>query len=430
MPSEADKAASPLMSRNASGQLMLKLVRDDAVEIIERLRETHADTMGRAYMIDIALLASRLGSKWATKRDLVFEHLKTSFERKFPEPNWCIRLNDDCFLAVLLTLGEYKGALSAAELWYATGHFFVGDISAEPPPLYEALADDVDLMRLIPIDLSTYFDRAEARPPRSVSASHLSGDAEVQTRQPTSVGVMITLGGRPTGGAQLNAGGWNLQVISAAEPTFEMKKQAMIGHRLAPRVIETASKMLLDARALAGMDWGDRELIDTANAEEGIKWLRTRTAEDRRVVMVVPAAFSTFASAKARTRLTTVVTEGSREMGLKVLFEIRHLNGVPMGRITEIVALLKPHGMGVLGHVTAESRAIAALRGCGLSGVVLDFEGVRHDDDALLTWLAPLAGASRAAAGACMIVGLNTLHQMTVARQAGVSHVTIKAPIQ
>ena len=430
MPSEADKAASPPMSRDASGQVYLRLVRDDAVEIIERLRETHADTMGRAYMIHLDRLASRLGSKWDTKRDLVFEHLKTSFERKFPEPNWCIRLNDDSFLAVLLTLGEHKGALSAAELWYATGHFFVGDVSAEPPPLYEAVADDVDRMRLIPIDLATYFDRGETRPPRPGVAAPLSGDADADARHPASVGVMITLGGRPAaGGGLINAGGWTLKIVSTAEPVFEMKKQALIGHRLAPQVLETTTKMSLDARAIANMDWGDRELIDIANVEEGIKCLRTRTAEDRRVVMVVPAAFSTYASAKARTRLTTLVTAGAREMGLKVLFEIRHLNGVPMGRISEIVALLKPHGMGVLGHVTAESRAVATLKGCGLAGVCLDFEGLRHDDDALLAWLAPLAAASRAATGACMILGLNTLHQMSVARQAGVSHATIKAPV-
>ncbi len=429
MPSEVDKAASPLMARDASGQLSLRLVRDDAVDIIERLRETHADTMGRAYMIHLDRLAGRLGSKWASKQDLVFEHLKTSFERKFPEPNWCIRLNDDGFLAVILTLGEHKGALSAAELWYATGHFFVGDVSAEPPPLYEAIADDVDRMRLVPIDLRTYFDRAEPRPPQPAGAAPLSAGADAEARASTSVGVMITLGGRPAaGGGLINAGGWNLKIVSATEPVFEMKKQALIGHRLAPHVLETTSKMSLDGRALANLDWGDRELIDIANVEDGLKRLQTFTAEDRRVVIVVPAAFSTFASNKARTRLTTLAAAGARGMGLKVLFEIRHLNGVPMGRISEIVALLKPHGMGVLGHVTAESRAIAALKGCGLAGVCLDFEGVRHDDDALLAWLAPLAGAARAATGACMITGLNALHQTTVARAAGVSHATVKAP--
>ena len=114
--SEADHATPTLLNRDATGRLFLKLVRDDAVEIIERLRETHADTMGRAYLIPLDVLAHRLGSKWEQKRDLVFDHLKTIFERKFPEPNWCIRLDDECFLAVILTLGEYKGALSAAEL--------------------------------------------------------------------------------------------------------------------------------------------------------------------------------------------------------------------------------------------------------------------------------------------------------------------------
>jgi len=424
--SEADHAIPALLNRDATGRLFLRLVRDDAVEIIERLRETHADTMGRAYLIHLDVLAHRLGNKWEQKRDLVFDHLKTIFERKFPEPNWCIRLDDECFLAVILTLGEYKGALSAAELWFSAGQFFVGDISGETPPLYEAIADDVDRMRLIPIDLNKYFDRAEARPLRQTQAPPTAG-VDITARASMAVGSMNEMRRPTVAGASISAGGWNLRVASAVEPMFEMKKLAMIGHRLDPVVVETSTNVFLDTRAIAAMDWGDREQIDIANIEQGIKLLQMRTAEQRRMVMMIPAAFSTFASAKARSRLTTLVGAASREMGLKVLFEIRHLNGVPLGRVSEIVSLLKPHCMTVMGHVTTDARAIGGLKGCGLAGVCLDFDGARRDDGVLEAYLAPLTAAARAATGACMVQGFDNLHQMAVARLAGVSHATIKA---
>ncbi len=425
--SDTDDAEPALFTKDASGRLHLRLIRDDAVEIIERLRETHADAMGRAYLIHLDQLATRLGAKWAAKRDLVVDHLKTSFERKFPEPNWCIQLNDDCFLAVILTLGEHKGALSAAELWYSAGHFFVGDVSGSTPPLYEVIAEDVDRLRLIPIDLNKYFDRAEARALRPGTAP-LPTTAETGTQRESLTPGSLTTVRRPAmGGALISAGGWNLRVASAIEPVFEMKKLAMIGHRLEPVVVETASNVSLDARAIANMDWGDREQIDVANIEQGIKLLQMRTAEQRRMIMVVPGAFSTFASAKARARLIPLVTSAGREMGLKVLFEIRHLNGVPLGRIGEIVSLLKPYCMTTMGQVTTEARAMSALKGSGLAGICLDFDGVRRDDAALEAWLTPLATAARGATGACMIHGFDNLHQMAVARLSGVSHATVKA---
>ena len=281
-------------------------------------------------------------------------------------------------------------------------------------------------MRLIPIDLNKYFDRAEARPLRQAQAPPAAG-VDITARASMAVGTM-TEGRRATvAGASISAGGWNLRVASAVEPMFEMKKLAMIGHRLDPVVVETSTNVFLDARAIAAMDWGDREQIDIANIEQGIKLLQMRTAEQRRMVMMIPAAFSTFASAKARSRLTTLVGAASREMGLKVLFEIRHLNGVPLGRVSEIVSLLKPHCMTVMGHVTTDARAIGGLKGCGLAGVCLDFDGARRDDGVLEAYLAPLTAAARAATGACMVQGFDNLHQMAVARLAGVSHATIKA---
>jgi len=425
--SDTNDAEPALFTREASGRLFLRLARDDAVEIIERLRETHADTMGRAYLIHLDQLVSRLGNKWDSKRDLVHQHLKTSFERKFPEPNWCIQINDDSFLAVILTLGEHRGALSAAELWYSTGQFFVGDVSATTPPLYEAVADDVDRMRLIPIDLNTYFDRAEARPLRPTALPLPAGAEDPAARASVAPGRAIVSHRPAMGGALISAGGWNLRVASAVEPVFEMKKLAMIGHRLEPLILESATNVSLDARAIAKMDWGDREQIDLANIEQGVKLLQMRTPEQRRMLMVVPAAFSTFASAKARARMTSVVGIAAREMGLKVLFEIRYLNGVPLGRISEIVTLLKPHCMTTMGHISSDARAIGGLKGCGLAGICLDFDSVRRDDAALEAWLAPLTVAARAATGACMVQGFDNLHQMAIARLAGVSHATVRS---
>jgi len=300
-------------------------------------------------------------------------------------------------------MGEHKGALNAAELWYSTGQFFVGDVSAAPPPLYVAIADDVDRMRLIRIDLNQYFDRAEARPFKAAEAPLPTASPELQRSAPSSVGAMTSIRRPQTVGALLSMGNRQLRVASSVEPVFEMKKLAMIGHRFEPAVMDAGTAVAIDAKALGNLDWNDREQIDVLNIEQGLALLRMRSPEQRKMVMVIPAAFSTFASVKARIRLMPIVSRPSQEMGLKVLFEIRHLQGVPAGRIAEVAAPLKPYCMTSMGQVPGGTAGDCRVKGVWPAGICIDYDGNRRDDAMLETYLAALNTAARSTAGACMI---------------------------
>ncbi|MFT3996864.1 MAG: hypothetical protein QM667_05615 [Asticcacaulis sp.] len=108
----------------------LILEREDAVTIIERLRETRVSADGHAFLLRLDALIVRLGTRWESKSELVFEHLKTGFERRFEEPNWCLKINDDAWLAIIPGVGSRRGALTVAEIWRDLGGFFVGDVSA------------------------------------------------------------------------------------------------------------------------------------------------------------------------------------------------------------------------------------------------------------------------------------------------------------
>jgi hypothetical protein len=420
--------ALPGVVTDQNGRLILSLDQEDAAEIIERLRETHADAMGRAYLLRLDLFVEQLGAKWESKRDLVFDHLKTAFERRFPEPDWCIRINDDAFLVVILTLGEHKGALSAAELWYTAGQFFIGDVSKVQPSLFEAIAHDVDRMRIVPIDVNTYFDRTEARPFREAARPVASASQETAPQGPSAVGTATSIRRAGiAGGTLITIAGRSLRIASSVEPVFEMRKLSMIGHRLEPIVTDAIGNLSLDSRSITALDWGDREQVDIASIEQGLKVLQMRSPEQRKIIMIVPAAFSTFSSARARGRITTAVTQAAQEMGLKVLYEVRNLNGVPTGRVMEIAGMLKPFCMTVVGHAGADTKAIAALKGCGLAGTAIDYDGNKRDDSALEVYLSHLSNAAKSATGACMIHGFDTLRQMATARLAGVTHASVKS---
>ena len=407
------------------GRETIVLQHEDAVEIIERLRETHVDTTGHAFLLKLDTLIVRLGAKWEQKAELVFEHLKTGFERQYEEPNWCIGINGDAWLALLPTIGSRKGALAVTEIWRELCGFFVGDMSAVEVPLHEVRAEDVDRITVKPIDLKTWFDAPEDE---GGPIKARSGAFQAPGEGPDAEGGLGAKAQRPMMvAATVSYGGRNLKIASSVEPLFEMKKMAMIGHRLEGLVMENLDNTLLDRKALANLDWGLREQVDVLNVEQGLKLLRMRSAEQRKMLMVVPAAFSTFASNRARAKITQDVARAAAEMGLKVLFEVRGLDGVPPHRVLEIVSLIKPFCMTAVGSVSADRKAISALNKCGLSGVCVEYDGVKRDEEALKEHLAMLSAAAKASAGACMIQGFDNYRQMAVARLAGVTHASIKA---
>jgi len=414
-------AGSAAMPRSVTaGREDLIIEHDDAVEIIERLRETHVDINGHTFLLKLDTLIVRLGLKWEGKREQVFDHLKTAFERAHPEPNWCIPVNQDCWLGMLPESGSRKAALFMAETWRELCSFFVGDMSALEVPLYDVLAEDVDRLSLKKIDLATYFPAGDAESApikvRSKIASEedARGDAASSAQRPLIVATNLSHAGR------------NLKVASAIEPLFEMKKMVLIGHRLESMVMENLDNTLLDRKALANLDWGLREMVDILNIDQGLKLLRLRTPEQRKMMMVVPAAFSTFASARARQKITQEVQKAAAEMGLKVLFEVRGLDGVPPHRVLEIVSLIKPFCMTVVGSVSPDRKIIASLAKCGLSGVCVEYDGAKRDEDNLRDYLGGLAAVAKVSAGACMVQGFDNYRQMAVARLAGVTHASMR----
>lgn len=424
--SDTDPAVPADLAAYASGAEKLPLVREDAVVIVERLRETKVDITGRAFLLKLDTLIVRLGAKWDAKSEFVFQHLKTTFERQFEEPNWCIKINDDAWMALMPSIGSRKGALAVADIWRELCGFFVGDMSSLEVPIYEVHVQDVDAFMLKKIDLNTWFGPGEGdqgplktrggqfSPEAGSDAAGGAGGQAQAAHRPVIVAATVTYGGR------------NLKVASAVEPLFEMKKMVMIGHRLEAMVMENIDNTLLDRKALANLDWNLREHVDLTNIDQGLKLLKLKTAEQRKMMMVVPAAFSTFASARARQKITTEVARVAAELGLKVLFEVRGLDGVPPHRVLEIVSMIKPFCMTVVGSVSPDRKVISTLNKCGLSGVCIEYDGVKRDEDALKDYLGALSTAAKASAGACMVQGFDNYRQMAVARLAGVTHASMK----
>lgn len=412
----------------ASGYETLSVTEPEAIAIIARLRETQGDVRGRAFIVNLDQIIVRLGTKWDIKGDLVHEHLRKSFTQRFQEPNWCAQLQDNLWLASTIGVASRQGALKCAEIWHEAGEFFVGDISDTRLPLFEILVEEADCLKLRQIDLATFYDRDEDFGPKStVKALGASGQDSVAVPIRHAIGATTTVSRPALSSSVIMIGGKDLHVACGVEAVFELKNLSMIGHRLEPFVIDRTGHVQLDSKALRGMDWGDREKVDLANIEQGLQLLRARSPGQRKILIVVPVAFSTMAAARSRNKAVADVSAAAAEMGMKVLYEIRGLAGVPSHRILEIVSLIKPYCMTIVGHVGSDPKAIQAVRQCGFAGVCVTYDGAERTQAGLETYLRDLSVAAKASVGACMIQGFDNLRQVAVARMAGVSHASVKA---
>ena len=399
----------------------------DGIDVVARLRETQADIRGRAFLLNLDFLMVRLGARWEAKRPFVLEHLKANFADRFQEPNWCAPIGDNSWLAVTLTAGPRAGALKCAEIWHASVQFFIGDSPDMSLPLFEAIVKDATHLKLRAVDLNTYFDRGENFGTGNAVRPHAApGEVDDPDQRRMAVGTMTPMRRPAVAHAPLVIAGRRLQVACALEGVFELRQMRVIGHRFRPAVIDLTAGVNLDDRALDAMEWTDKEDIDAANVEQGIRLLAYHTPEQRKSLMIVPVAFSTLASARGRSKVLGPASTAAGAMDLKILVEIHGLKGVPPHRIQEIVHLIRPFCRIVVGRAAAEPRAIQILRHCGLAGVCIEYDGVMRDDASLLEYLGALRSAAKLASGACMTRELDNFHQMAVARLAGISHASIK----
>ena len=113
------------------------------------------------------------------------------------------------------------------------------------------------------------------------------------------------------------------------------------------------------------------------------------------------------------------------------LIEIADLDpGVPPSRLIEVVSLIKPFCLGVLARVRPSRKALDAVRGCGLKGLILEAGGLGRTDAETATLLKAFAEAAHGIAPNLIVHGLNDIRMIEAARAAGLTHASVKPDLK
>ena len=211
-----------------------------------------------------------------------------------------------------------------------------------------------------------------------------------------------------------------IEVRIAVEPVVNLRR-------------DLVTSFLIDRDAVPDVaDPADRLKVDAAVLGYAVSLLDEHRAQGGKLTLHLPVSYSSVASVKAREATLRLIRHMQATARETVLFEIDDLDaGVPPSRLLEVVSLIKPFCLGVLGRVRPTRKALDAVRGCGLKGLVIDAGGGigrTPAEDAIV--LRAFVEAAGPIAPNLVVHGLADPVMVEVAKAAGLTHASLQPELR
>jgi hypothetical protein len=175
--------------------------------------------------------------------------------------------------------------------------------------------------------------------------------------------------------------------------------------------------------APAEAEAADLEEIDVASFAYAAAVLEEEGGPFDRLHM--PVSFITLATQRARERLFRLTDSVRETMRLAAVIEICDLDAVPASRLLEVAGLIRGLCLGVVGRVRPSRAALAAVRGCGLTGVSVEAARLGLENAEPAVRLNAFAAAARDIGPDLFVHDLPSASLVDAAGVAGFSHASV-----
>lgn len=376
----------------------------DVLAVLERLNASEAVSSGSVNIIGLESIREQLAQRWPAKRSRVWEHVERDLQRRLTAYDASFRLDEVTYLIAMPSTTRFIAQAACLAIVQDVLKFFLGESQVRDIKVRvvssvsdgQIISDAVDPMAILEaaakmagalLSDETHTE-PEWKPPlagRTHSATFLT---EVRRTAEVKMGV---------------EGVWNLR--RGLITSFALQRVVR------PQLSRAADLVRADCAVMAYA----ADLLQEHRELGG------------RLTLHLPLSYSSAAHRQTREKVLTVLAPVRDLLRATILFEIADLDpGVPPSRMIEVVALLKPFCMGVLARVRPTRAAMAAVRSCGLQGVVLDMHdlgGAQADVGLLMRSFVELA---RGAAPNILVHNLGSRQLVDVALRAGMTHASVR----
>ncbi len=396
-----------------------------ALDMLERLQAPALLASGAVNLIGLDAIRAKLGDRWESKRARVWEHVEREIERAIGPANLSVRLDDTNYLIALPAMPGLAAQATCLTVLQDVLKFFLGELRPADIAVRNVLAIEGSEIISAPVDLRRLpmGGAAPASAAAPAPASTPRQGASAPSPAPPSSAIMLGDQAQaapewrpPLGGRFLRE-----RLEPPKRPPFELTLTDEPVWNLRQGLITSFTIDRAGAPPVA--DAPVQEEIDVAVFRHVANLLQEHASQGGPFVLHAPVHFMSLATQRTRLRLlglTQPVREAMRKM---VLLEICGLDaGVPPSRLIEVIGLVRSLCGGVLGRVRPSRPALAAVRGCGLRGIVIEaplLSPQGHDGEARLRLF---VAAAQALSPNLIIHGLPSPGLIDAAAAAGFTH--------
>ncbi len=389
-----------------------------AASLIDALGGTDLALGGQAVVVSMAPLKEALGAAWGVGRAKIHAAVERCFAKHLTGSDM-LRALDDCLYVVatpdksaVQTLALCHRAMKDTVTYFEgrvrSAHLTVNRITRldHSGAEFEACTD-------AELETAVIDARNEPKPlfapkPRAMAVAEGAADGELAAWQVHT------------------ADGQHLRASFAVDPVMDLKAWAMAGHRIETRIMTMGTGAeLAPAQRLYLQPW-DYEKIDVAAVERGLSRLKSGHSLER-PKLIVQLSFASLSNGKARTNLLDLIRRPECGMKQAAILEIVDIEaGVPIGRLVDVVAMVRGFFRTVWVQVAPSRQAVETAISAKITGLTVTSASLGDDDQAIAAGLRRFASMVKRPNTLMTVTSLPATNLMIDAMSAGFSHATLR----
>jgi hypothetical protein len=319
------------------------------------LREFHRSPLlqqGRVNLIALDAVAERLGERWQSHRDRVWEHLERTLSRHVGTAAIYLRVSDTDYIVAQPAAGEYGAQRICLRVADEVMGFYLGARRRREVSVHRVTTLTDHEITAIKIDRAVAAAGAREEAAEAEAAKAAAEDETLLS--PGRWSPFVANSGR------------TVRVSCALEPVFEAKTHKRIGYRLRRRIIDVAAEEPIPVHELRHLSRADMLRIDMATIARGLARVTATAEDEHELSLIVPVSYITLSTIEGRHMIAEAFSR-LRKLVLKgVICEVSEIDGAPQAALLQAVSLIKPHALFVIGRLDEEiPTGLSSLKGAG-----------------------------------------------------------------
>jgi hypothetical protein len=384
----------------------------DPRETLAQIQHSPMLSEGKVCVIALDAIRDGMGDRWPARREVVYEHVERTLQRKLGAHGFYLRISDTDFLVAQPSVSRLAGQAYCLNCLREVLHYFLGEALPANITVREVTSIDDGGVTAHKLDVAAVEEAELAE--RASDAAAGGRKALAQDRWTPFVA----------------ADGRHVRASCRLTQVVQLKTFGSIGHRMVRRVLELPSEVPLSAADVRRLSRADIEKIDFATLSRGLSRLLEGESRETHPSLILPVSFVTLSNQRGRAMLVEFFRAARTSVKQGLICEVCDIEGVPPSALLAAVSLIKPFSLFVVGHLSeVPARPLAEFKDAGLQGLSIERPASAASEGDFAAFVKATLTAARPMTRTLMVHNLDSPREAAIAGLLGATHGSL-APAQ